>query len=99
MARIESGDTTEFQQWVQQACLHLSWGVTILAITASGDEITCQTLHHLARTGYNPVLVVIEPDYNFSQVRERARRLGFVAYNVVDKQGLDRWRGSRQTDL
>ena len=97
LARIESGETISFNQWGANACHHLSWGVTILVITARGDEATCQTLHRLVRSGYNPILLAVEPDYNFGQVRERARLLGFRAFNVTGTSGLDIWRRSRQS--
>lgn len=96
LARIESDNTTPFSAWGANACYQLSWGVTILAITARGDEATCQTLHRLVRAGYNPILLAIEPDYNFGRVRERARLLGFSAFNVTESSGLNLWRQSRQ---
>lgn len=96
LARIEGGETSSFHQWTPKACLHLAWGVTILAITPTGDESTCQTLHRLVRVGYNPVLIVVEPDYNFGMVRERARRLGFMAISVPEREDLVRWARSRQ---
>jgi hypothetical protein len=96
LARIESDQTVPFDEWAASACLNLSWGVTILAITARGDEATCQTLHRLVRAGYNPILVTVEPDLDFGLVRERARRLGFRAFNVTRSSGLDIWRRPRR---
>lgn len=95
MARIEAGSTVSFNSWAPIAALGLSWGVTILAITAQGDAATCNAMHRLALAGYNPVLIVVEPDRNFGQVRERARRLGFQAYNASGRSGLDQWRHTR----
>ncbi|MDX1417620.1 MAG: DUF58 domain-containing protein [Candidatus Promineifilaceae bacterium] len=94
LARIEGGETVPFVEWGANACYHLSWGVTILVVTSKGDEATCQTLHRLVRAGYNPILLAVEPDYNFGEVRKRARLLGFTAYNVTEAAGLDRWRRS-----
>lgn len=91
LARIEANDSLPFLRWVPEACLHLGWGITVLAITPAGDDTTCHALHQLVRAGYNPVLIAIEPDYNFGLVRERARRLGFSAYQVSGKRDLDRW--------
>lgn len=91
LARIEASDYLPFERWVVDACLKLSWGITLLVITPSGNERTCRTLHQLVRSGYNPLLIVVEPDYNFGQVRERARQLGFPAYQVSGKRELDRW--------
>ncbi len=70
--------TVPFDQWVVTACLNLSWGVTILAITSRGDEATCHALHRLVRSGFNPILIVIEGDHNFGLVRERADVLAFA---------------------
>jgi hypothetical protein len=96
LARIEVERTAPFAQWATSACIHLSWGVTILAITAFGDEATCQALHRLLRAGFNPILIAVEPDYNFNLVRERARGLGFRAYNVARLRDLDPWRRPRR---
>jgi uncharacterized protein (DUF58 family) len=91
LARVEAEETVSFINWASTACLHLTWGVTILAITPSGGETVCQSLHRLVRAGFNPILIAVEPDHNFSLVRQRARRLGFAAYNVAQPSDLDRW--------
>lgn len=91
LARLEAGETVPFSQWAATACLDLSWGVTILVINPSGSEAICQTLHRLVRAGFNPILLVVEPDSEFSRVRERARHLGFAAYHVTEKRDLERW--------
>ncbi|MCA9974000.1 MAG: DUF58 domain-containing protein [Anaerolineales bacterium] len=92
LARIEGGETVALADWVGAASTGLSWGVTILAITPRGDERTCHSLHRLVRAGFNPVLMVVEPDANFGEVRQRARRLGFVAYHVAAERDLGRWK-------
>jgi uncharacterized protein (DUF58 family) len=96
LARIESAQTIPFTQWAATACVNLSWGVTILAITPRGDEATCQTLHQLVRTGFNPILITIEPDANFGLVRQRARHLGFTAFNIHQRSSLSQWQQSPQ---
>ena len=92
LARIESDTTISLDQWAATACAPLSWGVTIMAITAQGDERTCQALHRLVRTGFNPILIAVEPDLQFGQTRKRARELGFRAYHVPRSADLDLWR-------
>ena len=91
LARLQAADSDTFAQWSLEACAHLSWGVTVLAITPTSDESTCQALHRLARSGFNPVLIVTEPAY-FAPVRERARQLGFHAYRAASRTDLDEWR-------
>jgi hypothetical protein len=92
LARVEAGKHDHFQEWAPKACLNLNWGVTILAVTPKGDEKTCQALHRLVRAGYNPILLVTESSMSFGHVRERARRLGFAAYQVAHQQDLNQWR-------
>ena len=99
LARIEAEETVAFTQWATTACLHLNWGVTILTITANGSEAVCQSLHRLVRAGFNPILITVEPIYDFGLVRERARRLGFAAYNVTQPKDLDRWRRPYRTGV
>lgn len=96
LARIEPSETIPFAEWAPAACVRLSWGVTVLAITAQGDAPVSNTLHRLARSGFNPVLIAVEPNANFSLVRERARRLGFPAFNVSDRRDLTPWQQRRQ---
>ena len=88
LARVESGQTTPFVEWLPRATLGLSWGVTLLTLTPRGDLATCNALHRLVRAGFNPVLLVLEPDLQFGQVRERARQLGFAAYHVREVDDL-----------
>lgn len=92
LARIESDRTVALDQWAATACAPLSWGVTILVITALGDEKTSQALHRLVRSGFNPILIAVEPDLQFGQTRQRARQLGFRAYHVLRSANLDLWR-------
>jgi hypothetical protein len=91
LARIEADNTTPFASWAPTACSDLTWGVTILAITPQGDETTCHTLHRLVRAGYNPILLVTEPQAEFGKVRDRARRLGFTALHISKTQDLEQW--------
>lgn len=88
LARIAADETIPFNQWATTACQPLNWGVTLLVVTASGDEATCQTLHRLVRSGYNPVLLLVEPSANFGLVRQRASHLGFAAFQVVEDKDL-----------
>jgi uncharacterized protein (DUF58 family) len=90
LARLETRATVPFHAWASTTTGQLAWGVTILAITAQGDGRTCNVLHQMVRAGFNPILVAIEPSANFGQVRERARRLGFQAYNVAGRAELER---------
>lgn len=95
LARIEAEHTISFNSWAPTACLHLSWGVTILAITPNVDEQGFQVLHRFAKSGYNPILIVVEPYVDFRGIKERARRLGFSAFHVAQRKDLYIWKGER----
>ena len=91
LARVEPAVAAPFPAWIPRACLHLSWGVTVPVITPRADEETCRALHHLVRGGLNPVLILVAPHQRFGALKERAQRLGFVAYHVTEKRDLDVW--------
>jgi hypothetical protein len=92
LARIEADNTLSLVEWAAKATTHLSWGVTILVVTPKGSEAVCQTLHRLLRVGFNPVLITVEPDFHFGNVKDRSRRLGFEAYQVATLAELNHWR-------
>lgn len=91
LARIEADNNQPVAAWAQQATAQLSWGTTVLLITANGNDAVCQTLQRLLRSGFNPILITIEPDTQFNRVRERARQAGFRAYQIHDPQALAQW--------
>jgi hypothetical protein len=91
LARSELLEASEpFVAWAQRTAAPLSWGATVIAVTPSGDDLTCQGLHGLVRAGLNVVMLVVEPYNRFGVVQERSRRLGFTAYQVASEQDLDR---------
>ena len=92
LARIEAGQTVPFTDWIPRACLNLSWGVTIATISPHGDAVICQAMHRLVKSGFNPVLIVVEPYANFSETKNRAGRLGFSAFHASREPDLDMWR-------
>ncbi len=91
LARIEAGETVSFSGWLPGTCVHLSWGVTLLVITPRGDALLAQVLHRLVRQGFNPVLIITEPTAGFGAVRDRARRLGYMALSILDEHDLKQW--------
>jgi uncharacterized protein (DUF58 family) len=95
LARVESEATRPLAEWAAAACLPLSWGVTVIAITAHGSVEICQAMHQLRRGGFNPILLVVEPDLQFRETQERARQLGFRAFHVLESDGLLLWRQPR----
>jgi uncharacterized protein (DUF58 family) len=91
LARVEPAETETLAAWLPRACAELSWGATVIAVSATGEEETCASLHRLRRAGLNPVLLAVEPHAQFGLVRERCRRLGVAAHLVADENDLRRW--------
>jgi uncharacterized protein (DUF58 family) len=94
LARIEGRDGRLFSEWIPRACTRLNWGTNIIAISPSGDEKTCTALHQLAKAGYSPVLIIVDPYENMRMIQDRASNLGFHAYQVGKENDLDQWRVS-----
>ncbi len=91
LARVEMIEEGQpFVSWAQQTAAPLSWGTTVIVVTPSGDEATCQGLHSLVWAGLNVVMLVVEPYGRFGLVQERARRLGMAAYLVAEEEDLER---------
>lgn len=95
LARVNLAASTPLADWLPSATAGLAWGATVIAVTPSGDEAVCAALHRLRRNGLNPVLVVVEPHGQFGVVRERARRLGVLAFQVSSEHDLKRWQTGR----
>lgn len=91
LARVEIAETSSLAEALPALAAGLTWGVTVVAVTASGDEAVCRALSHLRRAGLNPVLVAVEPHARFDMVRERAGRLGVAAHHVADERQLRLW--------
>jgi uncharacterized protein (DUF58 family) len=91
LARLKADDTIHFPHWLPLACHSLNWGVTIFIITPTANLAVSSALHRLAKSGYNPVLILTQNTPNIGEIRERGRRLGYVAYEVARPADLQRW--------
>lgn len=89
LARLEADDTLYFATWIPVATAGLGWGTTIIVITPVGSLELCQVLQRLVQMGYSPILLLIEQHEPFDKVRERARRFGFVACELLEPHALD----------
>jgi uncharacterized protein (DUF58 family) len=88
LARLELDDRTPFTSWALPAASRLGWGVTILVISPNADEAFCAALHQLVRSGFNPILIAVEPHIDFIAIRRRTHLLGFEAYHITDPSGF-----------
>jgi len=91
LARMEAGQTEPFSTWSTGAVSYLSWGVTILVISPTGDLQSCRSLHNLLRRGFNPILVIAEPFADFRSIQNRAQTFGFPVAHVGSERALRNW--------
>ncbi len=91
LARIEAGRSQVFSTWLTDAVSFLSWGVTILVISPTGDLKTCRSLHSLVRRGFNPILINPEPYVDFQSIQRLARPFGFPAVHLSSETALRYW--------
>ncbi len=89
LARIETAEVANFNDWLRTTTLPIGWGGTALVITPQADDQLCQTLHHWVRRGINPILIHTEKSNRFYAVKDRARQLGFVAVEVSAPADLE----------
>jgi len=92
LARVGTSEGHSFGDLLQQASMHLSWGGTAVVITAHADEELFSQLLMMKRNGFHIVLIVTDAREPFAAVRERARAVGIVAYEVWQERDLDVWR-------
>lgn len=90
LARVETADIAPFNSWLQTHTIPLGWGGTALVVTPTADSALCQTLHHWVKRGINPVLIQVERSSKFPQIKERSRRLGFTAVQVLSPAELEK---------
>jgi len=88
LARVELDDATPFQSWALSAATRLGWGVTTLVISPNADEDFCGALHQLLRSGFNPILIIVDPHVDFRAIRRRAHQLGFEAFHITEPSGF-----------
>jgi len=92
LARVRTSEDRSFLELLQQARLHLSWGGTAVVITSHADQELSSALLMMKRSGFHVVLIVTDAREPFALVRERARGVGIIAYEVWQERDLDVWR-------
>ena len=92
LARLQIGESIPFVQLLRHESAHLSWGTTLVIITSVLDEPLFEALFTARRSGLNPLVITVVPDYNFREAQRRAHRFGFPAYQLTRERDLDIWR-------
>jgi len=91
LARLEPAKSSSLANWSTTASTNLSWGITLLIISPAADLDACRALHGLARRGFNPTLVIIEPYADFQAIINHSRPFGIPAVHISSERDLRLW--------
>ncbi|MEM8858607.1 MAG: DUF58 domain-containing protein [Chloroflexota bacterium] len=88
LARVEPAEHKPFLEWLHQHPIPLSWGGTAIVISPKADADTCQRLHAWVKRGIRPILLLTDKSNQFPALKNRAKRLGFNAFEVTAPKEL-----------
>jgi len=91
LARLEPAKSSTLASWSTTASTGLNWGITLLIISPAADLDACRAIHGLARRGFNPTLVIIEPYTDFQAILKRSRPFGIPAVHISTERDLRLW--------
>ncbi len=92
LARIEMVDGRPILDQMRREIHHLSWGTTIILITAQMEDATFDALFQARRLGLEAMLVFCGQVRDFQVIKRRAEHFGFPVYQMFNEQDLDVWR-------
>ncbi len=92
LARVKSDAGMAFMDLIQQERVHLSWGTTLVFITASADVTFFDEVFRAHRAGLNAVLVLCGPVAGLQETRARAEYFGIPLVHFQSEKDLDIWR-------
>lgn len=92
LARVQVGESRPLVELLGRQIVHLSWGTTLILITAHFDDALFDGLFQARRAGMNAVLIPCGPYPAAQETRRRAEAFGFPYYELLAERDLDRWR-------
>ena len=92
LARVQPGDVEPFVDLLQRTSPHLSWGTTLLIISAQADEVLLDILFQAYRRGQTVLLVLCGPVRGFEEIQHKAKYYRFPIYNIQNERDMDIWR-------
>lgn len=90
LARAERINREPFHEWLARTLIPVSWGGTVIVITPKADEALCGVLYQMVKKGTNPILLQTGRTADFASIRQRARYLGFRAFEIQHEDDLQR---------
>ncbi len=92
LARVSIGEGMSFIDLIQQERVNLSWGTTLVFITATAEEAFFDEVFRASRAGLNAVLVLCGPVPGVQETRARAEYFGIPLVHFQSERDLDIWR-------
>jgi uncharacterized protein (DUF58 family) len=92
LARVKVGEGMAFIDLIQQERVNLSWGTTLVFITATAEEAFFDEVFRASRAGLNAVLVLCGPVPGIRETRARAEYFGIPLVHFQSERDLDIWR-------
>ena len=92
LARVQPGEVEPFVDLLQRTSPHLSWGTTLLMITAQADEIFFDSLFQVFRRGQTVLLVLCGLVRGLEEIQRKANYYRFPIYNFLNERDMDVWR-------
>ena len=93
LARVQVAEhNTYFLESTREDAIHLSWGTTIIIITSLPSEELYQTVLFLKRSGFQVVLVVVNPPRKRLETKEEfPQQLAIPIFEVRQEKDIERW--------
>ena len=92
LARLQAGVTYPLVNLLRREVVNLSWGTTLLMITANLDEALYDGLFQAQRAGLDIVLLPCGAVPEVKAAQGRAEYFGFGFYQIFTEKDLDVWR-------
>lgn len=92
LARVELQECPPIVEMIQRQRYLLPWGMTLIVITGTADDLLLGELYQARRSGLNALLVLAGPVAHSQEITFRAAHFGVPTVNIANEQGLDIWR-------
>ncbi len=92
LARVEAGVSIPFGELLRREYINLSWGTTLILITARMGQDFFDQLFQLRRAGLNVVIILVGSDPEALEDQHRAELFNFPVFLIDKEEDLDRWR-------
>jgi uncharacterized protein (DUF58 family) len=91
LARVQAATETQFLERLRREAVHLSWGTTVMVITSGESAELLETLLLLKRSGFQPVLVLVQPPGRLQSRPAPIQNLNVPVYRIQREREIEVW--------